>query len=66
MLSKMNACQFHVSVLQFKNIRPIHKCDFLTLESYISISWTKSAQVKKLSILPLLKYTELPQICLMN
>ena len=53
MLSKMYAYQFHDSVPQFKTVRPIHKCDILTLESYFSISWTKKCTGKETFHTPL-------------
>ena len=40
---------------QFTIIRTIHKCEILTLQSDFSVQ--KCAKAKKLSVLPLLKFT---------
>jgi len=44
---------------QFTITRPIHKCEILTLQSDFPYIVQKFAQAKKLSILPLLKFTGL-------
>jgi len=44
---------------QFTIIRPIHKREIVTLQSDLCNVGQKCAQVKKLSILPLLKFTGL-------
>jgi len=44
---------------QFVIIRPIHKCEILTLQSDFSIHWTKMCTGEELSIVPLLKFTGL-------
>jgi len=45
--------------LQFTIIRPIHKCEILTMHSDFSIHLTKMCRVKEISILSLLKFTGL-------